>query len=101
MKRLGLIVAIVLLGMCFSAAGAFAEVKTIPNHAFAIFQSRSGDMYLHIRNDDCTASYRAVVNETVLGEGNLEVGVNEVVVPFGDANLYLRCSGNEMTVRLR
>lgn len=101
MKKLGLIGVIVLLGICVSAAGAFAEVKTIQNQAFAILQSRSGDVYLHIRNDDCTATYRAVVNETVLGEGTLDVGVSEIVIPFGDANLYLRCSGGEMTVRLR
>jgi hypothetical protein len=101
MKKLGLIPAIVLLGICASTAGGFDEVKTIPNHAFALIQSRSGDMYVHIQHDDCTAGYRAVVNQIVLGEGTIEVGVKEVAIPFGHVHLHLRCSGDEIIVRER
>lgn len=101
MNKLGLIPAILLLGLCVSTAGAFNEVKTIPNHAFALIQSRSGDMYVHIQNDNCTASYRAVVNQIVLGEGTVEVGVREVAIPFGHVHLYLRCSGEDILVRER
>ena len=79
----------------------FAETRTIENHSFAVFQSRSGNVFLHIRNDDCQAKYRAVVNETILGEGTIDVGVTDTVIPFGRAELILRCSGGEMIVNVR
>ncbi len=82
-------------------AAVFAETKRIPNHTFAIFQSRRGDVFLHIQNDDCQAKYRAVVNETVLGEGTIDVDVTEKIIPFGDADLYIRCTGGEMYAELR
>ncbi len=96
MKKAGVVV----LTVACLWSGAFAERKKIPNQAFAILQSSNGDVFLHIRNNDCTAEYRAVVNETVLGEGAVEVNVIDKVIPFGDSNLYIRCSGGEMTVDL-
>ena len=90
-----------ILSLLIPSIAASAETKRIENHAFAIFQSRSGNVFLHIQNNDCQAKYRAVVNETILGEGTVDVGVTETLIPFGRADLILRCSGGEMTVDLR
>ncbi|MCF8063154.1 MAG: hypothetical protein K9M82_11600 [Deltaproteobacteria bacterium] len=96
-----MVLAVLFVSLLVAVPGAFAETKRIRNHSFGIFQSRRGDVFLHIRNDDCQAEYRAVVNETVLGEGTIEVDVTETVIPFGDADLYIRCSGGEMYADLR
>jgi|GEM_PF-5077090 len=96
-----LVLGSLLVSFLMAAPAAFAERKLIRNHTFAIFQSRRGDVFLHIRNDDCQAKYRAVVNETILGEGTIDVSVTETVIPFGDADLYIRCSGGEMYAELR
>jgi hypothetical protein len=90
-----------LVSLLVPLPAVFAETRTIENHSFAVFQSRSGNVFLHIRNDDCQAKYRAVVNETILGEGTIDVGVTDTVIPFGRAELILRCSGGEMIVNVR
>lgn len=96
-----LVLGALLLSLLVLPPAVFAETKRIRNHTFAIFQSRRGDVFLHIRNDDCQAKYRAVVNETVLGEGTIDVSVTEMIIPFGDADLYIRCTGGEMYAELR
>jgi hypothetical protein len=90
-----------LLAFLVAAPTVFAERKLIRNHTFGIFQSRSGNVFLHIRNDDCKATYRAVVNEIILGEGTVDVSVQEIAIPFGRADLILRCSGDEMYADLQ
>ena len=67
----------------------------IENNSFGVIRESQTDsaqnLILYIQNENCIAKYRVMVNEIVLGKGELNVQVLKKYIPFGNQDLEIGC----------
>ena len=98
MKKTIFTIFIVLIVFLLPNFGLAEQKVTVQNHSFNVITENDNQRHnskkrvaVYIRNDDCICQYKAMYDQTILGEGQITVKMFPHNIQLGNNKLTISC----------